>query len=266
MAEGYAFLHVWQALMHEDDSARLPHKPHMPGYKEEAVAYLKAVIAQTEKTATELARLIDVNQTTLTRPLNNADHKYAIKFQTLQALAAKTEIPLPESLLKARVAGMPPAPKELRLAIRYEVAASGFEARDDLPQQPYGYRTVPSIPPYEHNSQWLERVISDSMDREIPVGSLIQVVDAIEIRLKPQHDQIVVVERTRADGALIERTVKQVALTPDGPEFWPRSHNPRWNKPISMVEGAEAEEDVSVQIVGLVLRAYQFFTPDDREE
>lgn len=233
----------------------------MADYKAESLSYLRHLIAETGKTATELARLAGVSQTTLTRPLNNPDHKYAVKFQTLQDLSEKTGVPLPESLVSARRAGLGKAPDELRLPIRYEVAAGGFLRRDDLPQTPYGYRTVASVPPYEHDPQWLERVVSDSMNRLIPEGAVIHVVDAKAIRYRPAHGDVVVVERSYAQGSLVERTVKQVELTPEGPLLWPRSHNPRWSAPIPLVEGHEGE-DVTVEIVGRVLRAYTFFTEE----
>lgn len=241
------------------------HKFGMSDYKSESVAYLRQVLKTTEKKATELARLVGVSQTTFTRPLNDKDHKYAIKFQTLQDLAEKTGVPLPASLVSARGAGLGAAPRELRLPIKYEVAAGGFLRRDELPQRPYGYRTIKAVRPYAHADQWLERVVSDSMNRLIPEGWLIHVVNAHEIRYRPAHDDIVVVERSYGQGFFVERTVKQVALTPDGPQFWPRSHNPRWNGPIALVEGDEPE-DVTVQVVGLVIRAYAFFTPDEDDD
>lgn len=42
----------------------------MADYKDEALAYLRKVIDETGRTATELARLVGVSPTTFTRPLN----------------------------------------------------------------------------------------------------------------------------------------------------------------------------------------------------
>jgi transcriptional regulator with XRE-family HTH domain len=241
------------------------HKFGMSDYKAESLQFLRRLVEETKKTPTELARLVGVSQTTLTRPLNSEAHKYAVKFQTLQDLSQQTGVPLPASLLSARKEGLGRGPSELRLPIRYEVAAGGFLRRDEFPQTPYGFRVVKSVRPYEHAEQWLERVVSDSMNRLIPEGWLVHVVDAIGIHYRPRHDDVVIVERSHAQGAFVERTVKQVALTPQGAEFWPRSHNPRWAKPISLVEGDEAE-DVTVEVVGLVIRAYAYFTEDHDDE
>lgn len=155
---------------------------------------------------------------------------------------------------------------DLKLAVRYEVGAGGFHERDELPQRPYGFHVVRAIPPYQSLPQWLERVVSDSMDRLIPVGSLLHVVDALSFEYAPRHGDIVIVQRTRAQGALVERTVKQVALKRGVLELWPRSHNDRWQGPV-VVEGDAPVEDMVVEIVGLVLRSYQFFVgePDEPE-
>lgn len=235
---------------------------HMADYKTEALAYLRQVIAQTGKSATELARVAGVNQTTFTRPLNNAEHKYAVKFQALQDLANQTGVPLPQSLAVARSKAGAPVLKQL--AVRFEVGAGGFLERDELPQEPYGAHTVVSVAPYADAEQWLERVVSDSMDRVIPIGSLIHVVNAIGINYRPRHGDIVVVERTRSQGALVERTVKRLHLTHDGLELWPESHNPRWSGPVVIGDGRGEQEGIegveaSATIVALVLRSYQFF-------
>lgn len=241
----------------------------MANYKTEALAYLKAVIAQTGETATELARKVEVSPSTFTRPLNpTSGHKHAIKFQTLQALASKTGVPMPASLVGAfRDAKVSEAISEggrIKLPIKYEVAASGFLPRDDLPQRPYGYRRVASIAPFADYDQWLETVISDSMDRVFPVGSTLHVVSTAVLQYQPAHGDRVIVERTMNGGALVERTVKEVALTPNGGvELWPRSHNPRWSTPIPLIDAENFSEGVQVQIVGRVFRAYLLFDPQD---
>lgn len=236
--------------------ARPMHIPQMATYKEMALDYLRQVVEATGDSASKLASRVGVSSTTFTRPLNDPEHKYAIKFTALRTLAEVTGIPMPAELSEARTTAAASA-TEVDLPIRFEVAASGFLARDELPQQPYGYRRVPSIAPYPEAEQWLERVVNDSMNRLLPPGSLIHVVSAIHINYLPQHDDIVVVERLRYGGALVERTVKQVALTPQGPELWPRSHNPQWSRPIQLIP--DETSDYEVRIDAKVLRSYQFF-------
>lgn len=231
------------------------HNPAMD-YKQASIDFLRHVVDASGKTPTELAKLVGKSPTTFTRPLSKADWPFAIKFDTLSVLSEKTGIPLPESLLDLRSEGAAQAP-QLRLPIRYEVAASGFLLRDDIPQEPYGFIEVPSIKGFEGCPQWLERVISDSMDRLMPVGSIVHVADAQALRYRPKDGHVVIVERERGGGAMIERTIKQIVINGDQVELWPRSHNPRWQSPLLLTEGTDAGEEFTVQIVGRVLRSFQ---------
>lgn len=231
------------------------HKPAMD-YKQASVAFLRRVVEETKKSPTELARMVGKSPTTFTRPLASPDWRFAIKFDTLNDLSDRTGIPLPPELLKDRAEEGQGA-KRVTLPIRYEVAAGAFLVRDDLPQQPYGFREVPSLPGFESYPQWLERVVSDSMDRLVVPGSLVHVVDAVALRYKPREGHLVVVERERGQGALVERTVKQIHLGDNGVELWPRSHNPRWQSPLRLAEGAENFDDLTATVVGRVLRSFQ---------
>lgn len=249
-----------QALMQSAMHSLDVHKPGM-SYNREAVEYLRRVVEETGMTPTALAKLVQKSPSTFTRPLAQADDwKFGIRFATLQELSEKTGIPLPDSLLETETKTPAPAPAaDLRLPIRYEVAASGFVPREELAQAPIGFQTVPAIRGYERHPQWLERVISDSMDRLLPVGSLIHVIDAHSLRYRPRHGDIVVVERERRDGSLVERTVKQVAIEGDTVELWPRSHNQRWQRAVELHDGTDPDEEFLVQIVGRVMQSYMFF-------
>lgn len=145
------------------------------------------------------------------------------------------------------------------MPIRHEVAAGNWLATDELHDQPLGSAPTALVPQYAGFSQWLDRVRGDSMDRILPDGALVHVVDAIEIRYEPKHDDLVIVTRTRAQGAFIERSVKQVAVTPQGVQLWPRSHNARWNLPLNVGAGGEGADDMEVVISGKVIRAYLSF-------
>lgn len=233
----------------------------------DAPEQIRSWLLQTMETkgwsARHWANAADVTPSTVQRALKE-DYKFVTSSRTLAKLAKAAGVPPPD-LSGTRGLGGGTA-GEVRLPIRYEVAASGFLPRDELPQRPCGYRRVQAIRPFQDFTQWLERVVNESMNRIIPPGSLVHVVDAIEIGYAPNHDDVVVVERVRGNGWLVERTVKQVAMTSEGVELWPRSHNPRYQSPISLVGGAEPEEDVQVHIVGLVIRAYMNFAVAEVED
>lgn len=149
---------------------------------------------------------------------------------------------------------------EIELPVRFNVAAGAWLEHEDYADDAEP-ETQPAtlIKPFEAYPQWLERVKGDSMDRLIPEGSLVHVVDAIALHYVPADGDIVVVERTRAQGSLIERSLKQLAVPKKGPpELWPRSHNARWDKPLSLA-GDGQDDDTVVQIIGLVIRSYMNF-------
>ena len=233
--------------------------PHigLMDYQSASIDFLRHVMTATGKKPSVLAKMVGKSPSTFTRPLQEG-WKGSIKIETLTELAERTSIALPEDL--AALASKEAAasiPTEVLLPIRYEVAASGFLPRDELPQRPYGYQTVSTLPGFAGKPQWLERVISDSMDRMFPQGSLIHVVDAISIRYRARHGDVVVVQRERDGGGLIERTVKQIEIQGDEVRLWPRSHNPMWQSPIVLTDGTSPGENFSVVICARVLRSLQ---------
>lgn len=172
----------------------------------------------------------------------------------LMALARVLECS-PEYLLgHESETGVPPSqipysPK--KLIIRYRVEAGLWREFEET-DEPIGESEVPEDPRFAGVKQWLELVSGDSMDLLIPSGAMVHVVDAIELGYAPTGGHIVVVERRR--GQSRERTLKQIERTKSKVLLWPRSKNPKWQEPLQLVEGL-SEEDVEVQIVGLVVQA-----------
>lgn len=185
------------------------------------------------------------------------DYQFVTSTKTLTALARAAEVAPPDLTgleMAAPTVTSPGAPIEL--PIRGEVGAGPWRKVDELPEGPLGYfAEAHRIPGYEQWPQWIERVVGDSYNQRIPDGALVHVVDAIAMGYAPANGDTVVVERRSGQGAFIERSLKQVVQTPFGLELWPRSHNPAWDQPIDYREGARGE-DIEVQVVGKVLRAY----------
>jgi len=103
--------------------------------------YLNQVIEVTGKKLTTIAKDAGVSSTTLTRPMNDPDHKYTIKLSTLEAVARATGIPLPGSEPSSKEPQAPnlrivenyePAPVDAQLVPVYDVHASaGYGAIND---------------------------------------------------------------------------------------------------------------------------------------
>ena len=100
-------------------------------------------------------------------------------------------------------------------------------ANQDVPEPQAYWRhpTYPNATPMAWN------VVGDSMDIEIPDGSVAFGVDFQEAGGIAHNDDIVVVEHI-LDGR-IERTIKMVRHVDDGIELYPRSHNPKY-RPIKL--------------------------------
>lgn len=146
------------------------------------------------------------------------------------------------------------------MPIRHEVAAGSWHAVDEVQDIPLGSAPTALVPEYATKEQWLERVRGPSMNKILPDGALVHVVSAIDIRYEPKTDDLVIAVRRRAQGAFIERSIKQVVATPEGEvQLWPRSHDPRFQTPLVLLEGAREGEDVEVEIAGKVIRAYITF-------
>lgn len=146
------------------------------------------------------------------------------------------------------------------LPIRDRVQAGAWLVADDHIQSEPARHPLARDPRFPHVRQWLSEVVGDSVDQlGIANGDLIHCVDFAEAGLGLRSGQIVEVERLRFGGSERELSVKQVELTPDGPLLWPRSSNPRWQAPLSLIEGAK-DDEIEVRIRGLVVQSIKRFS------
>jgi hypothetical protein len=140
------------------------------------------------------------------------------------------------------------------LPIKHKVAAGVWQEVDAFADEPLGEAPITPRPDIAAIEQWAELVVGDSFDRKYPEGTLLHVRSAFGADPKSLDGKRVIVERTRDGGHLRERTVKEIVVTPKGKiELWPRSHNPRWSKPLAWEDGLKDGD--TVEIVGVVLSA-----------
>lgn len=136
--------------------------------------------------------------------------------------------------------------------VRGTIAAGVWLEHDDAPQMT---DVVPIIGGrWSALEQWGYRVSGPSVDMlRIFDGDYVICVPYFDARRWPTQDDVVVVERRR--GHTIERTVKQLVVTPNGCELWPRSSDPRFQSPLQVNRQGEGTEDdgTTVEIVGLVI-------------
>lgn len=176
---------------------------------------------------------------------------------TLAAIAAELGVPVHELLMNASSRSAPATRRvdPLYLPVRYRVQAGHwFEIDADEPPLQVTVAVAPD-PKYANWPQWLEIVEGDSANLKIPPGHYAHVVDAVEMGYAPKHGDWVVVERRR--GHVRERTVKQIEINKAG-EVVLRAHstNPKWSEPINLTRGVREGEEIEVEIVALVVGAY----------
>jgi SOS-response transcriptional repressor LexA len=211
--------------------------------------WMREVMLEKGLTPTTWAQAAGVARTTIARPIKEG-YPFVTSSRTLAKLAraAGVEPPNVHQMTESQIV-------PLFLPVRYRVQAGAWievdYAEQDYPSPP---RAVRPDPQFGDWPQWLEVVVGDSVDRELPPGHFAHVVDAIDMGYAPQDGDFVVVERRRDQGRLRERSIKQVEITPNGVELWPRSHNAAWNKPLQL---DYPEEGVEVEIVGLVIGSYR---------
>lgn len=178
-----------------------------------------------------------------------AGRSASLKVDTLEKVARVLELPLSALLLDD-------TPASVELPVTHEVAAGAWRAVDELRQAPLGTLPVAGPLTYPSARHWGELVRGDSMNRIIPDGARVHVVDATDIGYAPRHGDIVVVVRRRAQGAFEERSLKQVRYQGATPSLWPCSLSPAWQEPLPLDGGALADDTSEIELVGLVLGAY----------
>lgn len=109
---------------------------------------------------------------------------------------------------------------------------------------------LPVDPRFPFDQQWIMQIQGDSVNEFANSGSYAHCID-IASGIDVRHGQLVVVERIRAQGSEIERTIKQYKNVGGKVELWPRSTNDRHNGPIQLHPGNG--EDIEIRIKGVVI-------------
>lgn len=212
-------------------------------------AWMLQVLERRGWSARQWASEAGVAASTVQRAIKPG-YQFVTSSRTLAKLAAVAGEDAP-----ARTADESPIVRPHFLPIRYEVGAGVWRSVEDI-QQAYGEAPVAADPAYGAFPQWLERVVSNSMDLEYPIGTLLHVVDAAAIGYNVRSGDHVIVERRRNGGGLVERTVKEAQFTRAGLQLWGRSTDPRWNSPLRIHDGVD-DESMEVEIVALVIGSYR---------
>jgi len=171
------------------------------------------------------------------KPRGNTLEKLALALDT-------TRLFLQEGLTDAKVMPSKPIP------FRGEVAAGIWLEAGDLSLEPERYLPFNPAPQFPDGSVYCLTVRGDSMDRVAPEGSTLVCVDTYAAGIAIRDQDMVIVERQREQGGLIEVTAKRVRQVPGGYELVPESTNPRW-QPVFLSSQSKTPDDV-VRVIARV--------------
>lgn len=139
-------------------------------------------------------------------------------------------------------------PREM-IKVTGKVAANTWLDVNDMD---FGYddeEPIPADPTYPANLQFALLVEGPCLNKIAPHGARLDCLDVIGARYEPVPGDLVIVERRRFAGQMIERTAKRLRASANGFELWPESNDPAHQAPIPY----KSTDDVEVQIVGKVL-------------
>ncbi|OCJ12499.1 hypothetical protein A6U86_05610 [Rhizobium sp. AC27/96] len=136
------------------------------------------------------------------------------------------------------------------IPVRGKVAASTWMDVDDMD---FGYEDmeeVPSVSTYPADMQFALEVDGNCLNKKAENGDILICLDVIRAQYQFKAGDLVIVERKKYDGQMVQRTAKRVRQTAKGFELWPESTDPAHQEPLILYENSPGE---TAQVIGLVL-------------
>lgn len=121
---------------------------------------------------------------------------------------------------------------------------------DDFDQHP-----IAAHPDYPVSAQYGLIVKGNSMNRVFPAGVVLHCVDVIKADLEPLEDDIVIVQRTRAQAGQREVTAKRINRRGKMIVLSPDSTEPQW-RPIEFDPKGGHDGEEEVRVLALVIGRY----------
>lgn len=111
---------------------------------------------------------------------------------------------------------------------------------------------VPTVSGYPPHLQFALIVDGNCLNKIAANGDVLVCLNLQSSDITPEPDDLVIVERRRYGGQMIERTAKRLKKTTSGLELWPESNDLAHQEPISL-NTDHANDGIEVQIIGKVL-------------
>lgn len=200
---------------------------------------------QANMTQTDLAKSIDVHQTTVSKWEQGIDMPGGT---VLTALASALNVDASEI---TGVGQDTKAPTGRKVHVVGKIAAGAWAETHELDEQ--YYTTVPGLPRKFDKVPLQGFVVEgDSMNQIYPDGTVVYVAPIGAVSGWPRSGQVVMVMSHKQ--GLTEATLKEYVVDENGKWLWPRSNSPMHQTPVDY-KNAGAEE---VVITGVVVAALVF--------
>jgi SOS-response transcriptional repressor LexA len=124
-----------------------------------------------------------------------------------------------------------------------EVAAGVWIQVDDTDLQ-YDQSPFPADPRFPAEAQYDLVVRGTSINRFAQPGERLRCIDLAEAGIEARDGDLVIVQRTREQGSLVETTAKRMARKAGKTVLMPDSSDPRWQEPIEV--GGQSGDEIRV--------------------
>jgi len=131
---------------------------------------------------------------------------------------------------------------EVAAGIWIEVGEGVLEPDEWLPINP--------LPQFPEGSVYCLTVRGDSLDKIAGPGTTLVCVDLNESGIGFRDGDLVIVERSKAQGGLLEMTAKRVRAVRGGFELYPESTNPKW-QPVTFPSRSDTDGE-TVRVIARV--------------
>lgn len=132
-----------------------------------------------------------------------------------------------------------------------EVAAGVWIQVDETDLQ-YEQSPFPADPRFPVEAQYDLIVRGTSIDRFASPGERLRCVDITQAEIDVHDGDLVIVQRTRMDGAMIETTAKRYTRRGGKIVLMPDSTDPRWQEPLTL----DARDGEEIRVVAKVVYKY----------
>ena len=200
--------------------------------------------------ATEAARALGINASTYRAHENGQNdfgpteaERYAKKFGVRASWLLTNEGPGPGDeklttpLKKSARLGNVPIKGVVKAGLWQDIDDWGAGQMDE---------TVPSSSDYPLEWQQAYIVDGESLNRVAKSGDRLVCLDLVAAQMGVEHNDLVIVERSRFGGQMVERMAKRARKTIDGFELWPESDHPDHQAPIAYRNGNAETDEVRV--------------------